>query len=94
VKVDLRRVSFRQELERSRGAVTVVTGIFDSDGNYVSGIQKVFELRLRDETFGANPGLVVRNTFDLSPGTYLVRLVVRDAESQVMASKNTRVEIP
>jgi len=93
-KVDLSKISFRKEQGRNRGDVTVVTGLFDSDGNYVSGIQKVFELRLRDETFRTYSGLMVRNTFDVTPGIYLVRLVVRDAESQVMASRNTLVEIP
>jgi hypothetical protein len=30
----------------------------------------------------------------LTPGTYLVRLVVRDAEGQLMSAANAAVEIP
>ena len=93
-KVDLRKVSFRKEQGINHANVTVVTGIFDNDGNYVSGIRKVFELHLRDETFKTYSALTVRNSFDLTPGTYLVRLVVRDAGSQVMASKNTTAAVP
>jgi hypothetical protein len=52
-------------------------------------------MRLRDETLEKKlgSGLTVRTTFDVKPGTYLVRLVVRDAEGQMMAAKNGSVEI-
>ncbi|HUP03963.1 MAG TPA: VWA domain-containing protein [Bryobacteraceae bacterium] len=92
-KVDLGKVSFRKEQGRNKGDLTVVTGVFDNNGNYVSGVQKVFNLRLRDETLHSGPGLTVRNTFELPPGVYLVRLVVRDSASQTVSSKNTTVEI-
>ena len=39
-------------------------------------------------------GIAVRSTLDLEPGSYLVRLVVRDAEGKAMASRNGSVEIP
>jgi len=53
-------------------------------------------MRLRDETLanGLGSGITIRTSFDVKPGTYLVRLVVRDAEGQLMAATNGAVQIP
>ncbi len=57
------------------------------------------DLALKDETlanadkrFGA--GLTVKSIFDVKTGSYIVRLVVRDSEGQMMAAENGAVEIP
>ena len=39
-------------------------------------------------------GFTVKSSFDIKPGTYLVRLVVRDAEGAQMAARNGAVNIP
>jgi hypothetical protein len=36
----------------------------------------------------------VKTSFDTQPGKYLLRLVVRDSEGQMMAARNGIVEIP
>jgi hypothetical protein len=36
----------------------------------------------------------LKSSFDIKPGTYLVRLVVRDAEGAQMAARNGAVSIP
>jgi hypothetical protein len=36
----------------------------------------------------------VKTTFDVAPGSYLVRMVVRDTEGRMMAAQNGAVEIP
>jgi len=41
-----------------------------------------------------NSGLTVRQSFDLAPGRYVVRVVVRDTEGRSMAAQNEGVEIP
>jgi VWFA-related protein len=94
-KIDVRQLPFRKDGDRNRDDLTVVAGLFDSDGNYVVGSQKVVEMRLRDETMrkGLASGISVRNTFQVAPGTYFVRLVVRDAEGQTMAAHGATVEI-
>ncbi len=95
-KIDVRQLPFRKEADRNRNDLTVVAGLFDRDGNYVAGSQKVVEMRLRDETLKGRlaSGISVRNTFNVTPGTYFVRLVVRDAEGQSMAAHSAPVEIP
>jgi len=96
LKLDLRLFKFNKAYGRNNNTVTMVTGIFDRDGNYVQGIKKVLELHLKDETLTVKlaRGAVIRTDFDLTPGTYLVRQVVRDAEGQQMSATNAAVIIP
>ena len=95
-RVDLKRLRLRKADGRNRNDLTIVSALFDRNGNYVVGNQKVVEMRLKDETLEkrADSGITVRTTFDVKPGTYLVRLVVRDAEGQQMSAANGSVEIP
>jgi hypothetical protein len=54
----------------------------------------VLELRLKDETMERlGPGVTVRTTFDVKPGAYLIRLVVRDAEERKLSATNGAVQI-
>jgi hypothetical protein len=52
-------------------------------------------MRLKDETLARLSGpITVKTSFDVKPGSYLVRLVVRDTQSQMMAAENGAVDIP
>jgi VWFA-related protein len=95
-RVDLKRLRFRKAEGRNLNTLTVVSGVFDRNGNYISGIVKTIEMRLKDETFEARlaAGLTIKSSFDLTPGNYVVRLVVRDAEGQTMSARNGAVQIP
>jgi hypothetical protein len=96
VHVDLKRMRFRKAEDRNRNDLTVVAALFDRNGNYVVGQKKIIEFHMKDATLArlANAGISVRENFDVKPGTYLVRLVVRDAEGQMMSAANGAVEIP
>jgi len=87
---------FQKTKERNNDTVTVVAGIFDGNGNYVAGIQKVVQLHLRDQTLAGlqSEGMGVTETFNVAPGRYVVRLVVQDAGGQTTAARNEGVEIP
>jgi hypothetical protein len=54
------------------------------------------QFRLKDETLEKrlNSGITIKSTFDVKIGSYVVRLVVRDAEGQLMAAENGSVRIP
>lgn len=95
-KVDVRKLSFRREGDRNRDDLTVVTGLFDNDGNFMTGEQKIIEMRLLDDTLGkrAGNGFAVKNSFTVHPGRYVVRMVVRDSEGQLMSAQSSLVEIP
>jgi hypothetical protein len=94
-KIDLAKLAFHREADRNRNDITVVTGLFDNNGNYVTGQQKTIEMRLLDETFKRlGSGITVKSSFTVHPGRYVVRMVVRDKEGQTMAAQSSLVEIP
>jgi hypothetical protein len=70
--------------------------MFDRNGNYVVGNQKILEMKLRDRTLETMPdsGITVKTSFDVASGSYVVRLVVRDSEGNTMSAQNSIVEIP
>ncbi len=93
--VDLKPIRFRKLDGRNRNTLTVVTGIFDNDGNYITGQEKTIEMRFRDETLESRiaSGLTVRANFDVKTGTYGVRMVARDTDGH-MYSATQAVQIP
>lgn len=95
-RVDIKTLRFRKAEERNNDTLTIVSGVFDRNGNWVAGIEKIIDMRLRDATLASlvSSGITAKSNFDLAPGSYLVRVVVRDAEGQLMAARNGAVEIP
>jgi len=96
IKVDVKHLKFRKEADRNCNEITVVAGLFDRNGVYAAGNQKRIEMKLKDETVEKrlDGGLTIRSSIDVKPGTYSVRLVVRDVEGQLMSAQNGAVEIP
>jgi hypothetical protein len=88
--------SFRKVDERSQDTLTITTAIFDENGTMLTGLQRLLDLRLKDETLERvnKTGLNVKLSFDLQPGTFLVRTVVRDSEGAQMGAANREVVIP
>ena len=76
------------------GLIINATGRMAADIR-ISG-EKIVEMRLLDPTLNRlnHSGFTVKSSFDIKPGTYLVRLVVRDAEGSQMAARNGAVVIP
>jgi hypothetical protein len=95
-RIDPKHIQFRKADGRNYNNLTVVSGIFDRNGNFISGMQKVLELRLKDDTLTRlmTAGMSVKTNFSVNPGTYMVRLVVRDSEGQLMSATNGAVAIP
>jgi hypothetical protein len=92
--LNLKLFKFQKVEGRNGNEVTLVYGLFDRDGNYTQGIKKVLTLRLKDETLERlAQGVTVRTTFDVKPGAYLIRLVVRDAEERKLSATNGAVQI-
>jgi VWFA-related protein len=95
-RVQLKGIHFRKADGRNLDNLTVATVIFDENGNYVTGGSKVVEMRLLDKTYErlSRSGLTVKSSFDVKPGKYMVRQVVRDSEGAQMAARNGTVVIP
>jgi VWFA-related protein len=94
--VDVKGIRFRKAEGRNRDNLTIATAIFDENGNYVTGGEKIVEMKLLDSTFTrlSRSGFTLKSSFDIKPGTYLVRQVVRDTEGSQMAARNGAVSIP
>jgi len=95
-KIDVRGIHFRKTDGRNFDNLTVATVVFDENGNFVTGGEKILEMRLLDKTYDriTHTGLLMKSSFDLKPGKYVVRQVIRDSEGAQMAAKNGTVVIP
>lgn len=91
--LDVKHFKFKKADGRNNNTITVVSSLFDRDGNMVVAITKTLELHLKDDTLAAkvDNGLTLRTPFNVKPGTYLVRLVVRDSEGQMISAENSAV---
>lgn len=95
-RMDPRHIQFRKADGRNSNIVTVVSAVFDRNGNFVSGNQKTVDLKLKDETLAklaAAGTMSLKTTFSVPPATYMVRLVVRDSEGQLMSALSSAVAI-
>jgi len=94
--VDVKHIRFRKVNGRNQNDLTVVCGLFDRDGIFITAVSRTVEMRYRDETMAneLDAGINVETRFDVKPGTYGLRLIVRDAEEQHMSVENAAVEIP
>lgn len=94
--VDASRLTFRKEDGRNLDNLTLVVGLFDQNGNFISAIQKDVRMKLKDATLRAwiRSGIPAATDFKVAPGRYLVRVVVRDSEGAAMAEQSAGVEIP
>lgn len=93
--IDVRPIHFQKANGRNNNNLTIVSGIFDRNGSYVIGSEKILEMHLKDGTLASkmSSGLDVRSSFDVKPGGYMVRVVVRDEEGNI-AGVNGTVQIP
>ena len=95
-RLELKNVHFRKADGRSLDELTLATAIFDENGNFITGGEKIVKMFLKDNTYErlTRTGLTVKSSFAIKPGRYLVRQVVRDSEGSQMAARNGAVEIP
>ena len=95
-RLDMRFVSFRKEEGRNVNSLKLVTALFDRDGKIVDGKVKDVTFRLLDGSLEklVQAGLTTRVNFDVKPGTYTVRQVVRDSEGAHISALNRTVQIP
>lgn len=95
-RIDVKRLHYKQAQDRNQNDLTVVTAVFDRNGNFLQANQKTVQMRWKNETLQAklSSGITLKSSFDVKPGRYMVRVVARDSEQQVMSAENGAVEIP
>ena len=94
--VQLGGMPLRKAEGRNFDDLTVATILFDENGSFVAGGEKLVKLRLLDATIAkmSLTGFTVKSTFDVKPGKYMIRQVVRDSEGAQMAARSGAVVIP
>jgi VWFA-related protein len=94
--IDVRRLHLRKADGRNNEQLTIVSALFNGNGNLVQGIEKTVTMHIKDETLEKrlNSGITLKTSFDVKPGSYFVRLVVRDSEAQLLSAENDAVRIP
>jgi VWFA-related protein len=93
--LDSQGLTFRKENDRDVDDVTFATAVFDNDGYLVKGVTNTLQMHLREATLAKvrAAGISVPATFTVAPGTYRVRVVVRDANG-LISCLNSDLEIP
>ncbi len=95
-RLNIKGIRFRQLDDHNYDKLTVVTAVFDDNGNFLLGEQKKVNLKLSTLSYNhfLNSGLTIRSTLALKPGKYTLRQVVRETEGSQMAARTGTVVIP
>jgi hypothetical protein len=90
------RLKFRRVDDRNHDDLKVVMALFDNNGNFLSATERGITLQLKDTTLTAlsKTGIRVKLDFDAQPGTFLVRVVVRDSEGAQLGATSQAVVVP
>jgi VWFA-related protein len=94
-QIDLAKFPFRREGGVNRSDLTVGVGLFDQNGNLVKDAWKDVALHPDDGALESlrRSGLEIKSDFDVTPGRYLVRLLVTDRDGQAMGTQSAGVDI-
>ena len=95
-KIDLKALHFKKEAGLNKNSLTIVAAVFDHNGNIVKGVERKLDINLKDATFEEriNSGVTVRLALSVTPGNYVVRVILRDQEGKMMTARNRTIEIP
>src|ERR1700722_6817629 len=90
--VDLNTLPHHQADGKNTNELRIVAAIFDRNGKYMGAINRKVAVHWSDDDAGVQTATTF--SFLLDPGPYLVRMVVRDSESQRLSAQAAIVEIP
>jgi VWFA-related protein len=88
-------IRFVRKDGHNRSSVTLAVSLFNAGGNHIKGGQNIVNLDYPDDKLAAAmaSGVDVKIGFDVAPGGYLVRLVLRDNDGHLAATSRL-VEAP
>ena len=94
--LDMSSLRFQKQQDRNSNDLTFITVLFDRDGKYLTGKEKKIICHLRDDTLArlTRTGITLKMEFDVKPGTYMVRQIVRDSQAGQLSGLSRTVEIP
>ena len=93
--IDVSRLNFETKEERRTQKLTVIAGLFDQAGNFVTGRQAEAELAIKNASFEAlsSAGLTVALSLHGAPGAYNLRVLVQEALTGKMTATSRTIEI-
>ncbi len=93
IHVDVSALHFRKDADRNIDTLIFETALFDKDGKYVAAKEGSLDLRLKDANLPkfTQSGINAVVKFQVPPGTYRIRELVRDTESKDLAAVNYNV---
>ena len=95
IRVDAQALQFRKEADRSLDTLIFDTALFDHDGKYVAGKESSLDFRLSDAKLEKlqQSGINAETVFQVAPGSYRIREVVRETGTNKMAALNGSVAV-
>jgi VWFA-related protein len=95
VHVDAHKLPFQDADDRKAERLIFITALFDEKNQFLTGIQGVMELRLKEATLKqiSAQGLDAKFSIQAPAGSYRVRQVVQEAVGGKLAAVNRTVEI-
>lgn len=94
--MDIAQLHFEKVNGANQEALTLVAALFDSNGNYVDGTQKIVTFNVKDATLAqfSKTGGSSEITLSVKPGVYFLRFVARDSNDKHMSAQNVTVDVP
>lgn len=93
--LDTNQIRFHKVDNKNVDNLTVVCGLFDINGNYLQGKKTEIAMHMDDDLLKqVTAGMNVKTTFDVEPGAYMIRVVVRDSGDEILSAVNASGLIP
>jgi hypothetical protein len=95
-KVNVNGLEFLSEDERRKNTLNVMVAAYDEHGKWIDGVEKQIDLNLLEPNYVAmlRYGLSAKVNFNLPPGRYKIRSVVRESLKSQMGSASRLIEVP
>jgi hypothetical protein len=94
LRIPLSAFRYRVVEGRHLNSLTLAHAIFDRNGIWVAGEENTVDMKLQPQTLSMKDAAVkARKTYDLKPGVYSVRVVIRDTEERNLTAVNAMVEV-
>jgi len=94
--IDIRNAAFERANNTNNDDLKIVLALFDLNGRLVSTTERNVNLHVPDSTLNSwdKTGIRVKVDVNVHPGTYLVRVVVRDSGAGEMGATSQGVVVP
>ena len=88
LRVDVHLLPFKQMHGRKTERLIFVTALFNSEDQFLSGVESVMDLNLKNQTLAqlSSSGLIARMSLEVKPGTYRLRQVVQETATGQLSS--------